>query len=902
MSALSFVTASLLSLYAPAKAAEAPAQPDKVQRRVLKNGMTLLVKEVHSAPVAAINIWVKAGSVWEAPKEQGITHFIEHMLFKGTPSLRVGDIDRRIKAAGGYNNAHTRYETTDFIDVLPSDKLSVGLGTMAEALRHSSFDPVELGRERQVVLEELHRGQDNPGWEAWNHFTRLAFARHPYRYPIIGFKETVEGQDHDALVGYWRRYYRPQNLVLVVVGDVQADSVMAQAEQAFGDWQDKAAEHPAVPEEPRQRSLRSDEAEGEMETTILFMGVHAPAELDEDTPALDMALSILGQGISSRLNQQVRERLKLAHSVSSGLFSGKFPGLAYLYAELEPGQAKPAAAALWAEAARMARDGVSPQELERQRTRLEFNEARERMSMEGMAGKLGYYEALGSDWRLGDQVLERMRKVTSADVQRVMARYFQPQGVSLMLYRPKKSQASGLDARGWQQLLEDAAKGLPPAEPMAAASPAPAAMPSPAALADAAPDTVASGFSSYTLSNGARLLVKPSHHTPLVSAFAVFKAGVRFEPAAKNGAFELMSALSIKGTQSYDAQALADRLDDLGAALSPFADHDTYGFAAQSLSSKLPQTLGLLAEMAAKPSFPEDEFLKEKERLLKDIKDRKDEPEDYIEELFDAAFFKGLPYGRPVEGSAATVRRLSIADLRSLHQQYIQPSNLVLVLVGDVEPARARALAEASLGSEAWPGRKVTLPKVPLVKPLLKWRQVVERLPKKQAHIMVGWKAPRVSDADYFPWRMASSVLGEGMNSRLFAEVREKRGLCYTTYASFDRGLDPGAIRVYVGTRPESEAQALKVAMDVVAKFREQGVTEEELSSAKAYACGVFSIARQDFSAEARIAAQYEVWGLGVGMIAQFPERIQAVTQQQVLDSARRHLDLAHPLIAIIRP
>jgi zinc protease len=149
---------------------------------------------------------------------------------------------------------------------------------------------------------------------------------------------------------------------------------------------------------------------------------------------------------------------------------------------------------------------------------------------------------------------------------------------------------------------------------------------------------------------------------------------------------------------------------------------------------------------------------------------------------------------------------------------------------------------------------------------------------------------------------MASSVLGEGMNSRLFAEVREKRGLCYTTYASFDRGLDPGAIRVYVGTRPESEAQALKVAMDVVAKFREQGVTEEELSSAKAYACGVFSIARQDFSAEARIAAQYEVWGLGVGMIAQFPERIQAVTQQQVLDSARRHLDLAHPLIAIIRP
>ena len=902
MSALSFVTASLLSLYAPAKAAEALAQPDKVERKVLKNGMTLLVKEVHSAPVAAINVWVRAGSVWESPKEQGITHFIEHMLFKGTPSLKVGDIDRKIKAAGGYNNAHTRYETTDFIDVLPSDQLGVGLATMAEALRHSSFDPSELDRERQVVLEELHRGQDNPGWEAWNRFTQLAFTRHPYRFPIIGFKETVEGQDHAMLVDYWQRYYRPQNLVLVVVGDVQADSVMAQAEQAFGGWQDKAARHPAVPEEPRQKALRSDEAEGDMETTILFMGVHAPAELDADTPALDMALSILGQGISSRLNQQVRERLKLAHSVSSGLFSGKFPGLAYLYAELEPGQAKPAAAALWAEAARLARDGASEQELERQRTRLEFNEARERMSMEGMAGKLGYYEALGGDWRLGDQVQERMRKVTSADVQRVMARYFQPQGVSLVLYRPKKSQASGLDAQAWQRLLEGAAESLPPAQPLALAAPAPSASPSPAALADAAPDTVEGGFSSYTLSNGARLLVKPSHHTPLVSAFAVFKAGVRCEPAAKNGAFELLSALSIKGTQSYDAQALADRLDDLGAVISPFADHDTYGFAAQALSSKLPQALGLLAEMAAHPSLPEDEFQKEKERLLKDIKDRKDEPDEYIDELFDAAFFKGLPYGRPVEGSLATVRGLTIADLRELEARFIEPSNLVLVLVGDVEPGQALALAEASLGSKAWPGRKVSLPKLPQVKAPLKRRVVVEQLPKKQAHIMVGWKAPRVSDADYFPWRLASSVLGEGMNSRLFTEVREKRGLCYTTYSTFDRGLDAGAIRIYVGTRPASEAEALKVALGVVAQFREQGVSDEELSSAKAYACGVFSIARQDFSAEARIAAQYEVWGLGAGMIAQFPERIQAVTKEQILAAARRHLDLEHPLIAVIRP
>ena len=215
----SSVAAGLVSLPLLANAA---GLSQGVVKKVLPNGLTVLIKAVHSAPVVAVNAWVRVGSVNELDKERGITHFIEHMLFKGTDKLKVGELDRLVKAAGGYNNAHTRYESTDFIDVLPADKLEVGVVSMADALQHSTFDAKELDKERVVVLEELHRAQDNPGFETWNKLTNLAFTKHPYQYPIIGYKERLKTMDRQLLVDYWKRWYKPQNIIVVIVGDVDA--------------------------------------------------------------------------------------------------------------------------------------------------------------------------------------------------------------------------------------------------------------------------------------------------------------------------------------------------------------------------------------------------------------------------------------------------------------------------------------------------------------------------------------------------------------------------------------------------------------------------------------------------------------------------------------------------------
>lgn len=855
-----------------------------VRKKVLPNGLTLVVKPVRSAPVVAVNAWVGVGSVHEADAERGITHFIEHMLFKGTETMGVGELDRRIKAAGGYNNAHTRYESTDFIDILPADKLDVALETMADALRHSTFDAAELERERLVVLEELSRAQDNPGFEAWNRLTHLVFTRHPYRHPVIGYKDRLQAMGRDQLVAYWRRWYRPQNICVVIVGDVDPADALKRATRAFGGWA-KGEHRPApLPAEPPQAALRSDEATGPIQTTLAMIGVPTIPELHDDTPALDMGLAILGSGLSSRLNQSVRERQKLVHSVAAGQFNGAQPGLAYLWAELEPPQVKPALAAIWAEVERMKREPVSEAELERQRVRLEHDEAAERMSMEGMAGKLGYYQTLGGDFALADQAVARMRAVTPADIQRVMNRYFRLERSSVVVYRPAKSPATGLDSRGWQAWLAAAA----------------------AAGGGAAPDegeALPGGVRRFRLSSGGTLLVKPVRHTPLVAAQFQFDGGQRLEPAALNGGMNLLARTLLKGVPGLDAPALAKAMDDLGLALGPQADPDRFSLGFQALSAKLQPSLALAGRVLREATLPDDELAKEKERVLKDIKDKSDAPDDYAADLFARSFFgAGHPYGRPGEGTAASVKRVGPAQLRRLRAAALRPEALLAVMVGDVDPRQARDLVEAELGRTAWsgPGKPVAATKPPALK--AGPRRSRARLPKKQAHLILGWPAPTPRHEDYTALRLVNSVMGEGMDSRLFRELRDKRGLCYSVYSQFDRRRHEGSWRIYVGTQPEKLREAEAVAREVAGRIAAEGVTAEELEAAKAYAKGIFQVARQDFGTEARILANYESWGLGAAEVEAVAKRIDAVTLEDARRVARRWLKPDQAVVAVVEP
>jgi zinc protease len=854
-----------------------------VVKKILPNGLTVLVKSVHSAPVVAVNAWVKAGSVDELEPEKGISHFIEHMLFKGTERLAVGQLDRLIKSSGGYNNAHTRYESTDFIDVMPSDRLDIALETMADALRNSTFEAAELDRERLVVLEELSRAQDNPGFEAWNRFTHLAFRRHVYRHPVIGYKERLLAMDRKLLVDYWRRWYLPSNAVLVIVGDVDPLTAHKAAAARFGLWKPGRLPKSVSPAETVQNALRFEESSGAIEGAIAVLGVPSCAELDPDAAALDMGLAVLGQGLSSRLNVEVRERRKLVHTLSTGQFNGRHPGLAYVWAELETHQVPEALKAIWGEIERMRRECVSPRELDRQKVRLEHDDASEAMSMEGMAGKLGYYECLGSDYRLADEDTARLKAVTPEDVRRAMEKYFRPERVNLVVHRSAKGASTGLNAAKAKALLE-------PAQP--------AGVPARSAKRRTAPE-----LGRFKLSGGGTLLVRPVRHAPVAAAQFLFPAGPALEGPARAGALNLAARALLKGVPGFDAVALAGAMDDLGMGLGAAAHADSFGVSLQTLSSRVAESFALAGRCLREAELPEAEVAKERARVLKDIKDKKDSPDEYVADLFARLHYGAAhPYGRPLEGDAESVRGLDRESLLELKRSVLRPEGLLAVVVGDVDPAALRDRFEAEFGKQAWKVKGARMRPARFAEAAPGPRRGEAFLPKKQAHIVMGWPCPPVTHPDYPVLRLVNSVLGEGMDSRLFTEVRDKRGLCYSVYSTFDRRLSAGVWRIYVGTQASNAAQAEKVCREVAASVAAEGITAEELAGAKAYAKGIFKVARQDFGAEARMIANYEFWGLGAAEFERVPARLEAVTLEDCRRVARTWIKPEMATVAVVRP
>ncbi|HTB35272.1 MAG TPA: insulinase family protein, partial [bacterium] len=545
---------------------------------------------------------------------------------------------------------------------------------------------------------------------------------------------------------------------------------------------------------------------------------------------------------------------------------------------------KPAAQALWAQVLRMQEEPVTGEEIARQRLRLEHDDAAERMSMEGLAGKLGYYQTLGGDYSLVDRETERLKAVTPDDVRRVMRQYFQVPKLNVVVYRPRGSKATGLDAAGWAKLLQ--------------------AAPAPAGAAAAAGEAVDGGLHRFRLSSGGQLLVKSVRHTPLVAAQWIFPSGQLLEPASQAGALNLLARTLLKGVPGAAAAALAQSMDDLGLGLGAQVDPDRFSVSMQSLASKVPEALALAGRVLRHAELPEAELAKEKERVLKDIKDKTDAPDEVLADLFAASFFGAKhPYGRPLEGGSASVKAVTRAKLLALKGQVLRPERMLAVVVGDIDPAEARDLFEAQFGRAAWPaeGQPPRLPKAPAL--AAGPRRKVQVLPKKkQAHLMLGWPCPPPTHPDYSALRLVNSVMGEGMDSRLFTEVRDRRGLCYTTYSGFDRRLNPGSWRIYVGTQPQNLKEAEAVCRQVAAKVAKEGISSAELEGAKAYAKGLFQVARQDFGTEARVIANYESWGLGAAEVAQVAARLDAVTLADCKRVAAKWLRPDKAVVALVKP
>jgi zinc protease len=403
-------------------------------RHVLSNGVRIVIQEHRSSAVVALQLWVKAGSRDETTSELGLAHYLEHLLFKGTAARPTGFIDGQVEGVGGRMNAGTSLDYTYYHMVLPAHRAEAGIETLADISVNASLDTQVLESEKRVVLEEMRFGEDNPSRFLLRQLYAAAFPDHPYGRAVIGQTEVIQRLTREQLLGFYRRYYVPEAFTLVVVGAVQRDEVLAAATRAFGRL-------PRVPSPRLPVPAPASGREGRIELprpvshAYLALGWLAPRIDHADTPAVDLVVSILGQGRGSRLTQALRERLGVVNTISSGYSALEGAGLVSVTAQLDPRDLQRAEAAVLSEIERVRAEGVTETERRRAVTAAEARRAFLTETAEGRAWSLGQAETI---WRLEDELayVNRLRSVTPEQLRAAARRYFDPNLYTRVVFVP----------------------------------------------------------------------------------------------------------------------------------------------------------------------------------------------------------------------------------------------------------------------------------------------------------------------------------------------------------------------------------------------------------------------------------------------------------------------------------
>ncbi len=863
-----------------------------VQTHRFDNGLTLHVASGHAAPVAAVQAWVGVGSADEAAHEAGVAHVVEHMLFKGSAGYARGELVRVIEQGGGEINAWTAFDHTVYHAVLGAGHLDAAIHALGDALIEPRVDPDELAREREVILEEIRQGSDDPARSVAQSLFATAFVAHPYRRPVIGTAGSVARLGERELVEFFRRYYVADNLTLVVAGDVEPERVQRSVERRFRAMPSGRPVRRAWVEPP-QTEPRATCAHREVGEAYLAVGFHVPAVRHRDVAALDVAAILLGQSESARLPRALRDRDQRVTSAYANLHALRDPGLLVLSATARPDDAPKGLTALVEHSAALA-DDLSSSELDKARIAVESAFIRQLETAQGRARSLGWHATVAGDPQFGHVYLDRIRAVRRHDVAGVMRRYLRPESASVAAILPVTSGARPR-ATAWAQQAERRVQQ---------------------ALAATATPSRPVVEQRVVLGSGLVLLVRRDPSVPVVAMRAVWPGGQRIEDVDHAGASTLVARMLTRGCGSRDAQATADQIDRLGGSLAGVAGRSSFGVAAEWLAKTWQPGLELLADCILSPALPSAELVRERRLLLDDQQAQRVSPSQAVFRLFTEARYGAHPYARDVLGTAEAVGGLSRAELAAFYRERYPVSAMTLAIVGDLEPDEAIALVRRRFDDVPRPGAPST-PSTAPVTPIAPTRPVIPAIPqgggseaerevyryldRAQAHLVIGFPGATVDASDRFALEVLVAILG-GQSGRLFTELRDRQALAYRVSAHSIEGVDPGFVAIYLSCAPDKLAAAVAGVRDELARMRRDGVTAAEVERAQSYLIGSHQIAMQRRAAVANAMAYHEAYGLGWQSWASYDAAIRAVTPADVAAATATYLGADRAITATVRP
>ncbi|MBI4965522.1 MAG: insulinase family protein [Desulfomonile tiedjei] len=859
-----------------------PTKSDAMENRLkhftLPNGLQVFVNEDHARKVATIQLWVNVGSADEVGPELGISHLIEHMAFKGTKRRGVGKIASEIEALGGETNAYTSWDETVFHVTVPSSEVSAGMDILTDAVLYPSIDPGELDKEKQVVIEEILEGEERPERKISKLIFKTSYVKSPYQYPIIGFKDLVEKMTREDILTFRKKWYVPENMFLLVVGDVDPSKVRDEAARLTADLKPTGFFRPPKPDEPVQEKIRTAIVRDvNTRETRLSMAFHIPSMQGNDVNALDLVGDILGARESSRLIRVLKKEKGLVNSISAHALTPKSPGIMAVSAGLDSKNLESATKAIMEELALLGKQPPSPEELERAKVHIESQHIYARETVQGMARSIGSFQADLGDAYYEEKYLTLNRAVTPDQISAAVKKYLVPPNLSIAVLLPEKDLPDLKD-----ETLEQIVTPFRPGVAEATATTA-----------------TAEGVVTRTLGNGIRAVLARDDSNPVVAFRIAFLGGKRFENKENEGIMNFIAQMLNKGTGKMTEVDIARKVEDMGGRLSGFSGYDSFGFAGSFFSRYVDDGLKLLAELVMYPTFPEDKLERERNLIINRIRTEPDRPVQYAINVLNEEVFPHHPYGFVKEGTLTTVAGFTAQDLKQTYERYAVPANMVITAVGDINVQEMMGRIEAAFG--AIPPRKFDAPEVPAEQPLTKERNKVVRIPRAKAHLAVGFRGTTLADQDRYALEVLNNILA-GQGGRLFLQLRDKESLAYVVTSFVRPGIDPGVFAFYMACDDSKLDQAVKGMFGQVERIRKERVSDEELKRGITNLVGNHLIALQSSWSRAENTALNTLYGLGYDYEKEYVAKISAVTVDDVLKAAKKYLDPAKCAVVKIVP
>jgi len=838
---------------------------DNLNQYILDNGQIIIIKEIKDNPIVIIDTFIKTGSANENDKNNGVAHFLEHLFFKGTTNHKRGEFEKALESKGGVFNAATSRDYTHYYIKIDSKYLDEALNLHSDMLLNIAIPQNELDMERKVVLEEITRSLDNPHSKLFDNFMRIVFNGTPYQRKILGTNEIISTISRNDIMAFHDTWYKPSNMVTVIVGDVNTQKILPKVQNAFKENKKRNIIVKPISPEFTNIPNRTIIEKSNIDTGYLILGYPTIGNNNlKEAYALNMAASIFAGGQNSILYDVLKKDKNIILDASAGNYELKNTGVFYVTATFEAKNYEEVLSKIKTELKKFTQTPIDEKRLKLVKNSIKRQYLYSNESIEDIADMLGYNVAIGNTIQDYCEYLNVIESITPEFINQTMQKYFKDNVFALSVLLP-----DNMPAPAKMTNTKDTIN-----------------------IKNTKPQTKTTlvsqykNIKKYKLANGATLLLQKNNNNDIIATKIFIKGGSLAE--GKTGTSDILSSTMMKGTKNKTGKEIENALDNIGTNISISNDFEYFEVSMKTTKNDFTEAFSILRDIIENPAFTEQDITIAKTDEINSIKATRDKPKHIAFENFDEELYKNSPFLKTGRILEKTIPTITVEDVKNLHSELFASKNMIISVVGNfdendminkfsslVTPPTYKPVSDEKIKAKLKPITSTTIRE--------------DSKNSKGAWLVQGWQTKGLSTNDFVTLKLISTYLGGGFTSKLFTNLRENKGLAYEVGASSSSKFNSGIFLMYIGTNPTNLEIVKKDFNKEIMELRTKPISQQELSELKTMLIGRLKIAMETNMSKAHMNGYYEFFDKGYQFGYDYPQLIQKITTQDILNVSNKY-------------